>query len=109
MGPQPNGFAGAAICLVSIFLPGFLLLVAALPFWDAFRTRLIAQAAMRGTNAAVVGILGAALYSPVWTSAVLGPRDFALALTGFLLLAVWKTPPWIVVVVLAAASVALAL
>jgi chromate transporter len=109
MGPEPNGLAGATICLASIFLPGFLLLVGALPFWDAFRTRSIAQAAMRGTNAAVVGILGAALYSPVWTSAVLGPRDFALALTGFLLLAVWKAPPWIVAVLLAGASVAGAL
>jgi len=59
---------------------------------------------MRGTNAAVVGILGAALYNPVWTSAVLMPRDFALALTGFLLLTVWKMPPWIVVVLLAAAD-----
>ena len=60
---------------------------------------------MRGTNAAVVGILGAALYNPVWTSAVLSPRDFALALAGFLLLTIWKMPPWIVVVVLAGAGV----
>ena len=64
---------------------------------------------MRGANAAVVGILGAALYSPVWTSAVLAPRDFALALAGFLLLTVWKTPPWIVVVLLAATATALSL
>jgi chromate transporter len=75
-----------------------------LPFWDAMRTRPAAQAAMRGTNAAVVGILGAALYHPVWTSAVLGPRDFALALAGFLLLTVWKLPPWTVVVLLASAG-----
>jgi chromate transporter len=68
------------------------------------RTRPAAQAAMRGTNAAVVGILGAALYNPVWTSAVLTPRDFALALAGFLLLTVWKLPPWAVVVLLAAAG-----
>ena len=73
-----------------------------LPFWDTLRSRQSAQAAMRGANAAVVGILGAALYSPVWTSAVLTPRDFALALTGFLLLTVWKVPPWIVVMLLAA-------
>lgn len=59
---------------------------------------------MRGANAAVVGILGAALYSPVWTSAILAPPDFALALAGFLLLPVWKAPPWIVVVLLAAAT-----
>jgi len=109
MGPQPNGVAGAAIALVAIFLPGFLLLIGALPFWDVFRMRPVAQAAMRGANAAVVGILGAALYSPVWTSAVLAPRDFALALAGFLLLTVWKTPPWIVVVLLAATATALSL
>ncbi len=104
MGPPPNGLAGAAIALVAIFLPGMLLVYGTLPFCDAMRTRPAAQAAMRGTNAAVVGILGAALYSPVWTSAVLTPRDFALALTGFLLLTVWKLPPWIVVVLLAGAG-----
>lgn len=87
-----------------MFLPGFLLLLGALPFWDSFRKRPTAQAAMRGANAAVVGILGAALYSPVWTSAVLSPRDFSLALAGFLLLTVWKAAPWIVVVLLAAAA-----
>ena len=109
MGPVPNGLLGAAICLVAIFLPGFLLLAGTLPFWDSFRKRPTAQAAMRGANAAVVGILGAALYYPVWTSAVLAPRDFALALTGFLLLTVWKTPPWIVVVLLAVAATVVSL
>jgi chromate transporter len=104
MGPPPNGMAGATIALVALLLPGMLLVYGMLPFWDALRTRPAAQAAMRGTNAAVVGILGAALYSPVWTSAVLTPRDFALALGGFLLLTVWKMPPWIVVVLLAAAG-----
>ena len=108
-GPAPNGILGAAIALVAIFLPGFLLLIGALPFWDAFRSRLPAQAAMRGANAAVVGILGAALYDPVWRSAVLTPQDFALALTAFLLLTVWKAPPWIVVVLTAAGGVALGL
>lgn len=108
-GPAPNGILGAAIALVAIFLPGFLLLIGALPFWDAFRSRLLAQAAMRGANAAVVGILGAALYDPVWRSAVLTPQDFALALTAFLLLTVWKAPPWIVVVLTAAGGVALGL
>ncbi|WDZ80696.1 chromate efflux transporter (plasmid) [Ensifer adhaerens] len=97
MGPEPNGILGAGICLVAVFLPGFLLLVGALPFWDNFRKRPIAQAAMRGANAAVVGILGAALYSPVFTSAVLNAHDFALALTAFILLVVWKAPPWVVV------------
>ncbi|HTK13139.1 MAG TPA: chromate efflux transporter [Xanthobacteraceae bacterium] len=97
MRPEPNGIAGAAIALVGIFLPGLLLVVGALPFWDALRTRPIAQSAMRGANAAVVGVLGAALYNPVWTNAILTPYDFALALAGFLFLTVWKAPPWIVV------------
>jgi chromate transporter len=100
----PNGLAGAAIALVALLLPGMLLVYGMLPFWDAMRTRPAAQAAMRGTNAAVVGILGAALYNPVWTSAVVTPRDFALALGGFLLLTVWKLPPWIVVALLAGAG-----
>jgi chromate transporter len=104
-GPAPNGLAGAVIALAALALPGLLLVYGMLPFWDAMRTRPAAQAAMRGTNAAVVGILGAALYNPVWTSAVLTPRDFALALAGFLLLTVWKLPPWIVVVLLAVAGV----
>lgn len=107
VGPAPNGLAGAVIALVALFLPGLLLVYGMLPFWDALRLRPTAQAAMRGANAAVVGILGAALYNPVWTSAVLTPRDFALALAGFLLLTVWKAPPWIVVVFLAAAGTAL--
>jgi chromate transporter len=108
MGPEPNGLAGAAIGLVAIFLPGFLLLVGALPFWDAFRTRPVAQAAMRGTNAAVVGLLGAALYTPVWTSAILNPRDFALALVGFVLLTAWKAPPWVVVALTAVGGLGMA-
>lgn len=109
MGPGPSGVPGAALALVAIFLPGLLLVAGVLPFWDALRTRPLAQAAMRGTNAAVVGILGAALYDPLWTSAILGPLDFALALIGFALLTVWKAPPWIVVVLLAVAGIGLAL
>ena len=109
MVPEPNGLAGAAIGLIAIFLPGFLLLIGTLPFWDAFRTRPLAQAAMRGANAAVVGILGAALYDPVWTSAIFSPQDFALALVGFVLLTVWKAPPWVVVVLIATGGIALAL
>jgi chromate transporter len=103
------GLRGAAIGLVGIFLPGVLILVGTLPFWDALRARPFAQAAMRGTNAAVVGILAAALYDPVFTTAVLNPRDFALAATGFVLLTVWKLAPWIVVLITAAGGVALAL
>jgi chromate transporter len=104
MGSPPNGLAGAAIALAALLLPGMLLVYGMLPFWDGLRKRAAAQAAMRGTNAAVVGILVSALYDPVWTSAVLTPRDFALALAGFLLLTVWKLPPWIVVALLAAAG-----
>jgi chromate transporter len=104
MNMPPNGLAGATIALFALLLPGMLLVYGMLPFWDALRTRRSAQAAMRGTNAAVVGILGAALYYPVWTSAVLSPRDFALALLGFLLLVVWKMPPWVVVLLLACAG-----
>jgi chromate transporter len=106
---EPNGLRGAAIGLVGIFLPGVLILLGILPFWDALRMRPLAQAAMRGTNAAVVGILGAALYNPVWTTAILNARDFALAVTAFVLLTVWKFPPWIVVLITAAGGVALVL
>lgn len=102
MGPSPDGIVGASIALVAVFLPGGLLAYGVLPFWDMLRARPLAQAAMRGANAAVVGILGAALYDPVWRSAVLAPVDFALALAGFLLLTVWKLPPWTVVVLLVA-------
>jgi chromate transporter len=104
MQPTPNGVAGSAIALVAIFLPGVLLVYGMLPFWDELRTGQTMQAAMRGAHAAVVGILGLALYNPIWTSAVLTPRDFALALGGFLLLTVWKTPPWVVVMALAAVA-----
>jgi chromate transporter len=107
MRPEPDGVVGAAICLIAVFVPGLLLVVGTLPFWDAVRTRPGAQAALRGTNAAVVGLLGAALYHPVWTSAILSPRDFALALVGFVLLTVWQAPPWLVVALTAAGGVAL--
>jgi chromate transporter len=109
LGPEPNGVAGAAIALLAVFLPGFLILVGVLPFWDRFRTAPAAQSAMQGANAAVVGILGSALYAPVFTSAVGDLRDFALALACFVLLVAWKTPPWIVVLVAAAGGVVLAL
>jgi chromate transporter len=79
-----------------------------LPFWESFRRRAGAQAMMRGVNAAVVGLLGAALYNPVWTSSVTAPGDFAFALIGFVLLTVWRTPPLIVVVTSALGGIALA-
>jgi chromate transporter len=108
MSEPPAGVAGAAICLVAIFLPGLLLVTGALPFWDAFRRRATAQAAMRGVNAAVVGILLAALYQPVWTSAVKGPGDFVVALVAFVLLVVWALPSWSVVLLTALGGVLLA-
>ncbi|WP_457107332.1 chromate efflux transporter [Methylobacterium sp. P5_C11] len=108
-GPAPHGAVGSAIALVAIFLPGLLLVYGMLPYWDAFRTRPMAQAAMRGTNAAVVGILGSALYEPVWTSAVGNPRDVAVAVLAFVLLTVGRVPPWIVVALTALGGVALAL
>jgi chromate transporter len=109
LGPEPNGLAGAAIALTAIFLPGFLLLIGVIPFWDGFRTRAWAQALMRGANAAVVGILGAALYSPVFNSAIVNGPSFALALACFVLLVAWKAPPWLVVVIGAAGGAGLAL
>ncbi|WP_313550558.1 chromate efflux transporter [Corynebacterium sp.] len=105
----PNGVLGATIALIAIFLPGFLLLIGVLPFWNSFRQRAWAQAAMRGANAAVVGILGAALYTPVFTSTITGPGAFTLALACFVLLTVWKLPPWLVVVVGALGGLALSL
>lgn len=104
-----GGLAGASIALIAIFLPGMLLHLAALPFWSAIRGRRSMQAAMRGINAAVVGLLAAALYHPVWTSAVLGPVDLAIALAGFVLLTAWKAPPLVVVVMTALVSTALVL
>lgn len=104
--PQPHGLAGAVLGLFGIFLPGLLILVGALPFWDAFRARTGAQAAMRGVNAAVVGLLGAALYNPVWTSSVKAPADFAVALAGFVLLVAWRAPPLVVVLLSACAGIA---
>jgi chromate transporter len=104
MGPTPSGWLGGLICLVAIFLSSFLLLVGALPFWDTLRRRPAVQSVLRGVNAAVVGLLLAALYKPVWTSAILGPADFAIAILAFLLLALWALPPWLVVIFGAAAA-----
>ena len=107
--PSPHGVAGAALGLFGIFLPGILILLGALPFWDSFRTRIEAQSVMRGVNAAVVGLLGAALYNPLWTSSVKTPGDFGVALVGFVLLSVWRAPPLVVVIVSALEGIALAL
>jgi chromate transporter len=108
VGPAPHGLAGAALGLTGIFLPGVLILTGTLPFWDTFRKRAGAQAMMRGVNAAVVGLLCAALYNPVWTSSVRTPGDFGIALVGFVLLTVWRAPPLIVVIISALGGIALA-
>jgi chromate transporter len=107
MQPGPNGWLGGVICLLAIYLPSFLLLIGVLPFWDKLRRRGAVQSALKGVNAAVVGLLLAALYTPVWTSAILGPADFGLGLAAFLLLVFWRVPPWIVVVLGAAGARAL--
>ncbi len=101
MQPPPNGWAGGLIAVVAIFLPSFLLVIGALPFWEQLRQDVRTQAALAGINAAVVGLLVAALYQPVWTSAVMGPKDFGLALIALIALMFWKLPPWLVVLVCA--------
>jgi chromate transporter len=105
--PPPNGIAGAAIALVAIFAPSFLLVVGLLPFWDTLRQKQGMQAMLRGVNAAVVGVLLAALYTPVWTTGVHTPAGFGLALSAFLALTLWAVPPWIVVVAGAAVAAGL--
>jgi chromate transporter len=102
MHQPPHGWSGAAWALVAVFLPSFLLVVGALPFWELLRFRASFQAALRGINAAVVGLLLAALYDPVWSSAIAGPADFGLALVAFALLMFWRVPPWLVVILSAA-------
>jgi chromate transporter len=106
---SPHGVPGAVVGLIGIFLPGILILLGTLPFWDNFRKRAGAQAMVRGVNAAVVGLLGAALYNPVWTSSVNTPGDFGVALVGFVLLTIWRAPPLLVVIISALGGVALGL
>lgn len=98
-----GGWSGAAILLVAIFLPGFLLVLGALPFWESLRQRDGVQRAMAGVNAAVVGVLAAALYDPLWTSAIHTRADFGLALAAFGLLVVGRlSPVWVVLLAAAA-------
>jgi chromate transporter len=97
----PHGWIGAGIALTAIFLPSFLLLIGALPYWESLRHHVAAQKAMMGVNAAVVGLLLSAFYQPVWTSAIRSQADFVLAIAAFLLLMFWKTPPWLVVLLCA--------
>ncbi len=107
MGLQPNGWLGAIICMVAIFLPSFLLVIGTLPFWDQLRRLPLAQSVLRGVNAAVVGLLLAALYNPVWTAGISGPYDFALGVAAFLLLFMWQLPTWLVVVLSALGGAAI--
>ncbi|WP_191562486.1 chromate efflux transporter [Metabacillus idriensis] len=97
LGASINGVQGAILATAAMFLPSFLLVLAMLPFWNTLREKRSVQASLMGVNAAVVGILLAAFYNPVWTSAIKTTGDFALALTAFAMLVYWKLPPWIVV------------
>ena len=106
LGAIMTGWVGAALCLVAIFLPGLLLVLGVLPFWASLGRGALMRASLRGVNAAVVGVLLGALYDPVWTKGIGGPADFALALVAFALLVIWKTPPWLVVLVSAAGGAA---
>ena len=98
MTSAPSGWMGGMIALIAIFIPSFMLVVGALPFWEQLRQNLRTQAALIGINASVVGLLLAALYQPVWTSAILSAQDFGLALVAFVALMFWKLPPWLVVI-----------
>jgi len=107
MNQPPNGWVGAVLCLVAMFLPSFLLVIGALPFWEHLRRQPRARCALAGVNAAVVGLLLAALYRPVWLVGITTARDFGLACVAFLLLFMWERPPWLVVAVCAAISATL--
>jgi chromate transporter len=109
LGMVISGWPGALLATVAIFLPSFLLIIGALPFWEWIRRQPKFQAALNGINAAVVGILLAALYDPVWTKAIHTPADFSLALLSFGLLMIWKLPPWVVVLISAAGGAILSL
>ncbi|WP_284897775.1 MULTISPECIES: chromate efflux transporter [Burkholderia] len=98
----PNGWLGGTIALVSIFAPSFLLVAGTAPFWERLRRSTRMQAALAGVNAAVVGLLLAALYHPVWSETIASPRDFAAALVAFVALVFWRVPPWAVVIASAA-------
>lgn len=105
----PTGWAGGLLALVAIFAPAFLLVAGALPFWDSLRARPRARAALMGVNAAVVGLLLAALWNPVITSGIRGAGDAVLALAALVALTRWKWPPWVVVAGCAAIGWALAI
>lgn len=104
MNQAPNGWLGGMVCLLAIFAPSFLLVMGALPFWESLRQNLRTRAALSGVNAAVVGLLLAALYQPVWTSAIFEAKDFGLALIALVALIFWKLPAWLVVISCGAAG-----
>ena len=104
---KPNGFVGGMLALVAIFLPSFLIVVGALPYWESLRQKTQVQSALRGVSAAVVGLLLAALYDPVWTSSIRNTGDMGLALVAFGLLMYWKVSPLYVVIVAAIGGAAL--
>ena len=108
MEPEPNGAIGGLVALGAIFVPAFLLTIGPVPFWDILRRRPAFQSVLRGINAAVVGLLLAALYDPVWTSAIKGAPDFALGCAALGLLMLWRLPPWLVVVLSALGGAAIA-
>ncbi|WP_044639827.1 chromate transporter [Risungbinella massiliensis] len=98
LGALIDGWLGATVATIGIFLPAFLLVIGTLPFWNSLRRKSNIQGSLIGVNAAVVGILLAALYDPIWTHSILKPIDFALASILFIMLVFWKTPPWVVVI-----------
>ncbi len=101
---SPNGWVGALVALVAIFLPGFLLVIGVLPLWEEARRHPAFQSVALGVNASVVGLLLAAFYQPVWVNGILSAADFMLAVTGYLLLVFWSAPPWLVVILCAGAA-----
>ena len=98
LGAMMNGIRGAILATLSIFLPGFLLIVGTLPFWNLLRKNAKIQGALTAINAAVVGILMAALYDPIWLSAILSPFDLVLAAALLVMLMFWKLPSWVIVI-----------
>ncbi|MCA1058957.1 chromate transporter [Rossellomorea aquimaris] len=98
IGAVINGWKGGILATIAIFLPAFLLILGTLPFWDTLRQNPKIKGALMGVNAAVVGILVAAFYHPIWTSSILAPVDFAFGAILFSMLVFWKLPPWIVVI-----------
>jgi len=101
MQPAPSGWIGGVLCLTVIYVPSFLLLIGILPFWERLRKEIYVRHALMGVNAAVVGLLLAAFYDPLWTSGILSVNDFILGLIALSLLLLWKTPPWVVVIITA--------